>query len=155
MPDTSWLDDEITVTNTGTTERRDTDEEFSTIDVLDLKTVKLGRQGENNTQQVVIDCSEWLTDLPGCQLMVMALRPGEKELYMPQVTASNGVITWPILSQDTALAEDVPPESETETETETESEVKLPETDPVLLAQNADVLAEVLAYIMEAEQTAP
>ena len=104
MPDTSWLDEDITVTNAGTTERRDTDEEFGTIDVLDLKEVKLGRQGENNTQQVVIDCSEWLTDLPGCQLMVMAQRPGEKELYMPQVTASNGVITWPILSQDTALA---------------------------------------------------
>ena len=49
------------------------------------------------------------------------------------------------LSQDSSLAGD------TETETETETEIRLPETDPVLLAQNADVLAEVLAYIMDAE----
>ena len=106
MPDISGLGGNFALTGTGTSaaQRREPDEEFDVIDVLDLKTVKLGRQGENNTQQVVIDCSEWLTDLPGCQLMVVALRPGEKALYMPQVTVSNGVVTWPILSQDTALA---------------------------------------------------
>ena len=62
-----------------------------------------------------------------------------------------------ILSQDTSLAGDTVPgteaaeQADTETETETETEIRLPETDPVLLAQNADVLAEVLAYIMDAE----
>ena len=60
-----------------------------------------------------------------------------------------------ILGQDTSLAGDAVPEEETaaqaDTETETEAEMELPETDPVLLAQNADVLAEVLAYIMDAE----
>lgn len=85
---------------------RESDEEYDTIPVLELegRTVKLGRLGENNTQTVKIDCSAWLTALPGCQLMIAALRPGESEIYLPGVSVASGVITWPILAQDTALA---------------------------------------------------
>ena len=85
-------------------EEREPDEEFETIPVGDLLDVKLGRQGENDTQTVVIDCSAWLTQLPGCQLMIAATRPGEREIYLPEVSVSNGVVTWPILEQDTACA---------------------------------------------------
>lgn len=85
-------------------EEQEPDEEFETIPVGDLLDVKLGRQGENDTQTVVIDCSAWLTQLPGCQLMIAATRPGEREIYLPEVSVSNGVVTWPILEQDTACA---------------------------------------------------
>ena len=36
-------------------------------------------------------------------------------------------------------------------ETETESDVSLPHTDPQLLAQNADILAQTLIRVMKAE----
>ena len=87
-------------------EGQEPDEEYDAIDVddLDKERVKLGRQGENDTQTVVIDASKWLEALPGCTLMVVAKRPGERELYLPEVTAANGVVTWPILAQDTACA---------------------------------------------------
>ena len=73
---------------------RESDEEYDTIPVLELegRTVKLGRLGENNTQTVKIDCSAWLTALPGCQLMIAALRPGESEIYLPGVSVASGVV---------------------------------------------------------------
>ncbi len=82
------------------------DEEYAPIDVKDLdkEPVKLGRQGENETQTVKIDCNDWLVALQGCTFMVVAKRPGESELYVPDVTVSGGMITWPIKAQDTALA---------------------------------------------------
>ncbi len=85
-------------------EEREPDEEYETIPVAELLEVKLGRQGENDTQTVVIDCSAWLTQLPGCTLMIAATRPGEREIYLPEVTVDSGVVTWPILEQDTACA---------------------------------------------------
>ena len=41
------------------------DEEYGIIDVddLDKERVKLGRQGENETQNVRIDCNSWLVAL--------------------------------------------------------------------------------------------
>ena len=44
------------------------DEEYSPIavDDLDKERVKLGRQGENGTQSVVIDANDWLVSLQGC-----------------------------------------------------------------------------------------
>lgn len=80
------------------------DEEYETIPVDELERVKLGRQGENETQTVVIDCNDWLVQLQGCTFMIVAMRPGERELYVPDVTVQNGVVTWPITAQDTACA---------------------------------------------------
>lgn len=83
------------------------DEEYRPIKVKDLDKdlVKLGRQGENETQTVQIDCNDWLVALQGCTLMVVAMRPGEYELYVPDVTVGvGGLITWPITAQDTACA---------------------------------------------------
>lgn len=89
---------------TATEEDQEPDEEFETIPVKELVEVKLGRQGENDTQTVVIDCSAWLEKLPGCTLMIAATRPGEREIYLPEVTVDSGVVTWPIMEQDTACA---------------------------------------------------
>ena len=83
---------------------QDTDEEYGTIEVLKLRKVKLGRQGENGTQDVVIDCSAWMPELSGCELMIAAMRPGERKLYLATVTVADNVVTWPILAQDTARA---------------------------------------------------
>ena len=80
------------------------DEEYTAIAVDALDVVKLGRQGENDTQNVEIDCSAWLEALPDAQLVVAAIRPGENTIYLPPVSVSGGVITWPILAQDTAKA---------------------------------------------------
>lgn len=85
-------------------ENREPDEEYEIIAVDDLDRVKLGRQGENDTQTVRIDCNDWLVQLQGCTFVVVALRPGEVELYVPDITVSNGLITWPITAQDTACA---------------------------------------------------
>ncbi len=78
--------------------------EENVLDVNALDVVWLGRQGENDTRQVQIDCSEWLTQLPGCELMIAAKRSGEDVLYLPTVSAADGVITWQALSQDTLKA---------------------------------------------------
>lgn len=85
-------------------EIRETDEEYDVIDIAAIEVAKLGRQGENDTQEVQIDCSAWLTQLPGCELIVAARRSGEKNIYLPTVTVADGVITWPILAQDTEKA---------------------------------------------------
>ena len=85
-----------------TEEEPESDEEAETIPVNELDVVKLGRQGEHLTQQVVIDCSTWLTRLPGCTLMIAAIRAGENTVYLPTVSVEDGVITWDIQSQDTA-----------------------------------------------------
>ena len=86
------------------TENQEPDEEYEIIAVEDLERVKLGRQGENETQTVRIDCNDWLVQLQGCTFVVVALRPGETELYVPDITVSNGLVTWSIKAQDTARA---------------------------------------------------
>lgn len=83
---------------------RETDEEYAVIDIAEIDVAKLGRQGENDTQEVRIDCSAWLSQLPGCELIVAARRSGEKTIYLPAVTVADGVITWRILSGDTEKA---------------------------------------------------
>ena len=84
------------------TEDQETDEEYDTLDVNGLDVVKLGRQGEHLTQQVLIDCTAWLDKLPGCTLLIAAIRPGENAVYLPTVSVSAGVITWNVRDQDTA-----------------------------------------------------
>ena len=86
---------------------QESDEEYETLEVNKLKTVKLGRCGENLTQQVVIDCTAWLgtgSALAGCELMVACARPGENQVYLPEVTAADGVITWDVTDVDTGKA---------------------------------------------------
>lgn len=83
-------------------ESQETDEEYETLEVNSLDIVKLGRQGEHLTQQVLIDCTAWLDKLPGCTLLIAAIRPGESTVYLPTVSAAGGVITWNIQDQDTA-----------------------------------------------------
>ena len=80
----------------------ETDEEYETLNVNELDIVKLGRQGEHETQDVAIDCAAWLEKLPGCTLMIAAIRPGENEIYLPVVDVEDGVITWTIRDTDTA-----------------------------------------------------
>lgn len=83
-------------------EEQETDEEYETLPVNALDVVKLGRQGEHLTQQVLIDCTAWLDKLPGCTLLIAAIRPTESAVYLPTVSVADGVITWDIQEQDTA-----------------------------------------------------
>ena len=68
-----------------------------------LYTVRLGRQGEHLTQVVQIDCTAWLDRMPGCTLAVAAVRPGEGETYLADTTAQDGMISWPVRREDTAV----------------------------------------------------
>ena len=89
--------------NSGATEaEQESDEEYETLAVNELDVVKLGRQGEHLTQQVLIDCTDWLSKLPGCTLLIAAIRPTENTVYLPTVSVADGVITWDIQDQDTA-----------------------------------------------------
>ena len=84
---------------------RESDEEYEVIDVADLdnRIVRIGRRGENETQNVRIDAGAFLTALPGCTLQIAAVRPQETDVYLPTVTVdSSGVITWEILDSDVA-----------------------------------------------------
>lgn len=84
---------------------RESDEEYEVIDVaeLDNRIVRIGRRGENETQNVRIDAGAFLTALPGCTLQIAAVRPQETDVYLPTVTVdSSGVITWEILDSDVA-----------------------------------------------------
>lgn len=80
------------------------DEDDCIHNVDTVRIVKLGRQGEHMTQTVKIDASAWLDRLPGCALAIACKRPGETEIYLPQISVNEGVITWYITDQDTALA---------------------------------------------------
>ena len=86
------------------------DEELETISVLDLedpkRLVKIGRQGENLTQTVVIDCSAWQAVLGATPTFeIVARRRGEKETYQANhVTVSGFVVTWTLDSDDTAIS---------------------------------------------------
>ncbi len=90
---------------TADTGSNESDEDAGVHDVNALDVVKLGRQGENLTQQVQIDASAWLELLPGCQLVIAALRNGDSAVYLPEITTNDaGLITWPITDVDTARA---------------------------------------------------
>ena len=92
----------LLATGNATAETQESDEEYETLLVNELDVVKLGRQGEHLTQQVVIDCTAWLDRLPGCTLLIAAIRPCENVVYLPTVSVADGVITWEIRDQDTA-----------------------------------------------------
>ena len=83
---------------------REEDQEYDVIDVNDLegRIVKIGRAGEHQTQDVRIDASSMLDALPGAALQIAAVRPGERTVYLPEVTVADGVITWVITEADTA-----------------------------------------------------
>ena len=70
----------------------------------ELDEVQLGRQGEALVTLVQIDASAWLEQLPGCTLLVAALRPTESVVYLPNVTVQGGLISWRVTKDDTAKA---------------------------------------------------
>lgn len=80
------------------------DEETEVIAIDALKQVKLGRQGENDTQTVQIDCSAWATEMAGATYTIAARRPKETEIYSPTVSMSGNILTWQILATDTSVA---------------------------------------------------
>lgn len=85
------------------------DEEYEVISALDLedgkRIVKIGRQGENKTQTVRIDCSALAEGLTNPTFAVYARRHGEDTCYQAtNVTASDNVVTWTLDSNDTACA---------------------------------------------------
>ena len=81
-----------------------TAETSSALPVDKLDEVQLGRQGEALVTLVQIDASAWLEQLPGCTLLVAALRPTESVVYLPNVTVQGGLISWRVTEDDTAKA---------------------------------------------------
>lgn len=81
-----------------------TDEDKGEIyHVEGLDVVKLGRQGENLTQEVQIDVSAWTEDnMEGAMFLIAAVRPGETESYLPEITQSGNTLTWKPTAADTA-----------------------------------------------------
>ena len=81
-----------------------TDEDKGEIyHVEGLDVVKLGRQGENLTQEVKIDVSAWAEDnMAGATFLIAAVRPGENESYLPEITQSGNILTWKPTAADTA-----------------------------------------------------
>ena len=81
-----------------------TDEDKGEIyHVEGLDVVKLGRQGENLTQEVQIDVSAWTKDnMEGATFLIAAVRPGETESYLPEITQSGNTLTWKPTAADTA-----------------------------------------------------
>lgn len=81
-----------------------TDEDKGEIyHVEGLDVVKLGRQGENLTQEVQIDVSAWTEDnMEGATFLIAAVRPGETESYLPEITQSGNTLTWKPTAADTA-----------------------------------------------------
>lgn len=79
-------------------------ETSSALPVDKLDEVQLGRQGEALVTLVQIDASAWLEQLPGCTLLVAALRPTESVVYLPNVTVQGGLISWRVTEDDTAKA---------------------------------------------------
>lgn len=68
-----------------------------------LDVVKLGRQGESLTQEVQIDVSAWTEDnMEGATFLIAAVRPGENESYLPEITQSGNILTWKPTAADTA-----------------------------------------------------
>lgn len=67
--------------------------------------VEAGRQGETGLRKVVIDCTAWTEAYDGIGIILVAVRPGETEQYMPSgVTVSGGILTWVPDAYDTANA---------------------------------------------------
>lgn len=81
-----------------------TDEDKGEIyHVEGMDVVKLGRQGENLTQEVQIDVSAWTEDnMEGATFLIAAVRPGETESYLPEITQSGNTLTWKPTAADTA-----------------------------------------------------
>lgn len=89
---------------TADTAPKPTDEDKGEIyHVEGLDVVKLGRQGENLTQEVQIDVSAWVEDgMAGATFLIVAVRPNENESYLPEVSQSENILTWKPTAVDTA-----------------------------------------------------
>ena len=89
----------------------ESDEETEVITMAELEkggkhnTVRLGRQGESNTQTVEFDLGDWMSEVPNGVATIVARRAGESETYLAIGVAYNvetHIATWPITSIDTA-----------------------------------------------------
>ena len=67
-----------------------------------LSMVELGRQGEGKARRIEIGVSSWLATLPGARFEIVAVRPGETESYLPEITQSGNTLAWKPTAADTA-----------------------------------------------------
>lgn len=68
---------------------------------IDTGVISLGYQGENAHTQIAINCSSIFTDYPSADVSIIVKSP-TGVLYEPEVTKSGNVVTWVIVSEDTA-----------------------------------------------------
>ena len=59
------------------------------------KQIFIGRRGEVDTRSMSIDVSSWLEISDDFTIAILAIRPGEDQVYIPNgVTLSHNVLTW-------------------------------------------------------------
>lgn len=67
-----------------------------------VRTIPIGRMGENNFREIMIDVSSWLTEYPNGKISVIYRRP-DGELYPVVVNARESPIVWRPTATDTAV----------------------------------------------------
>ena len=67
------------------------------------KPIILGVQGENDTHEIQIDYSDWVSEIGAGEPKIAVQRPGEEVAYYTEIDYEDGVITWKPSATDTAI----------------------------------------------------
>ena len=76
---------------------------------MDVKTCRIGEEvmigytPEYEARQIRFDLSKYLDMWPGSALVMMVVRPGEKEAYKADTKLENKTLVWTIKQHDTEI----------------------------------------------------
>lgn len=65
--------------------------------------IPLGKQGENLAKTITFDCKDWLGDMTGGALSLVAQRPTDEDGYPVPATTTEDTLTWTVNSTDVAF----------------------------------------------------
>ena len=68
-------------------------------------TIVIGHRGDSG-KQIKVDISSALITWPGATAEILAIRPGESQSYLVDADLADGILTWTVSAQDTAIAGD-------------------------------------------------
>ena len=69
---------------------------------LGVKTLDLGKRGENKVTQIEIDVSEWMRQYPYAGVSMYISQP-DTDVYLAAVETKNGILLWDVLDENTAV----------------------------------------------------